>query len=346
MASDHVTVAALGRPFKLGMLYDARRDQLIEGSTLWDPNTLERMTARKPQQYSNFDITESDSTEVKTSLLEVEASLSASVLCGLLEAKGSGQYLHETQEFKNQCRVTFHYKATTHFEQLQLTSDDCEKLQDRSVLESGLATHVVTGIEYGGHTFFVFDTPKQQSLSGNISVGLVTDAQDILDELTDFQIRCNDCLSVDAVGKFPQLKQSLLTFQNLCRCYHSELQRQMADVCPAIREGKVHENVLRRVFDQRINSPFSHDKLEQWMEHKEREINVVESMLEIMKDVPVLSTQAELDAKQRRTTDAHSQTPERATSLQPTQHQLHRGLQLGTSDNLTASYTEDSSTES
>jgi len=33
MASDHMTVAALGRPFTLGMLYDARSDKLVPGKT-------------------------------------------------------------------------------------------------------------------------------------------------------------------------------------------------------------------------------------------------------------------------------------------------------------------------
>ena len=33
MASDHMNVAALGRPFTLGMLYDARSDELIPGKT-------------------------------------------------------------------------------------------------------------------------------------------------------------------------------------------------------------------------------------------------------------------------------------------------------------------------
>ncbi|KAF3853079.1 hypothetical protein F7725_013767 [Dissostichus mawsoni] len=32
MASDHMNVAALGRPFTLGMLYDARSDTLVPAS--------------------------------------------------------------------------------------------------------------------------------------------------------------------------------------------------------------------------------------------------------------------------------------------------------------------------
>lgn len=31
MASDQIMVAALGRPFTLGMLYDARKDELHTG---------------------------------------------------------------------------------------------------------------------------------------------------------------------------------------------------------------------------------------------------------------------------------------------------------------------------
>ena len=38
-----VSVAALGRPFHLGMLYDQRRDALIPAITLWDPEDLKKV---------------------------------------------------------------------------------------------------------------------------------------------------------------------------------------------------------------------------------------------------------------------------------------------------------------
>ena len=38
-----VSVAALARPFHLGMLYDQRRDALIPAITLWDPEDLKEV---------------------------------------------------------------------------------------------------------------------------------------------------------------------------------------------------------------------------------------------------------------------------------------------------------------
>ncbi|KAK7938612.1 hypothetical protein WMY93_001938 [Mugilogobius chulae] len=120
------------------------------------------------------------------------------------------------------------------------------------------------------------------------------EAEDTLEALHSITMRCNDCLSVSAVGKFPQLQQQLHSFYKLCHYYRVELQRLMAETCPAIREGTVQESVLRDVFEQTHTSPFSQDRLKQWLQDKERELNVVQSCLDIMKGIPVLSTQADV----------------------------------------------------
>ncbi|KAJ0070736.1 hypothetical protein NL108_018613 [Boleophthalmus pectinirostris] len=157
MGSYPVT-AALGRKFRLGMLYDARTDQLLQGSALWDSAVLKSMTRTSPQPHSHFRLSSSDSAEEKASLLEIQPSLRASVLCGFVEGEGSAKFLHDKQQFKNQSRVILQYKASTHFEQLSLTAGDWDNMKDRDMVQRGLATHVVTGIEYGGNVFFVFDS--------------------------------------------------------------------------------------------------------------------------------------------------------------------------------------------
>ncbi|KAE8283800.1 Neoverrucotoxin subunit alpha [Larimichthys crocea] len=109
MASENMKIAALGRPFTLGMLYDARKDKLIAGVTLWDGKTLQENTLESSQHSSAFQISASDSIESKSSLLDVEASLKASFLGGLIEVGGSAKYLNDTKKFKNQSRVTCHH---------------------------------------------------------------------------------------------------------------------------------------------------------------------------------------------------------------------------------------------
>ncbi|CAL8316823.1 unnamed protein product [Gadus morhua 'NCC'] len=89
--SKTVVLAALGRPFSLGMLYDCRNDSLIPALTLWDREALEEDKDERPQPNSDFEIVASDSIKDKSSAMDVEASLQASFLCGMVEIEGSGK---------------------------------------------------------------------------------------------------------------------------------------------------------------------------------------------------------------------------------------------------------------
>ncbi|KAM6897538.1 neoverrucotoxin subunit alpha-like [Xenentodon cancila] len=164
MAAKALHVAALGRPFTLGMLYDARRDQLLPGVTLWDESTLAEMTLEEAQPGSDFKIAASDSLEQKSTLLDIEGSLKTSLFFGLVKAEGSGKFMSDVKSSRRQSRVSFQYKATTFFKQLK-TSPKARKAQKLDSSVKSLATHVVTGILYGANAFFVFDSEKVDASS-------------------------------------------------------------------------------------------------------------------------------------------------------------------------------------
>ncbi|XP_034052948.1 LOW QUALITY PROTEIN: stonustoxin subunit beta-like [Gymnodraco acuticeps] len=391
MASDHIEVAALGRPFTLGMLYDARRDTLIPGLTLWNPETLKVKQTR--QQGSTFVMSASDSTESKSTLLDIDASLKASFMSGLIKVGGSAKYLNDEKKFKNQSRVTCQYKATTNFQQLSVTQLKVMSQEQRDLIKNGLATHVVTGILYGANAFFVFDSEKLEAsqvqktegsmqavikmipslniegkvklkltaaekalteklscefhgdfiLESNpatfqaavqtyvelphllgtdgekavpvkvwlmplklfepaatgvrtdISIELVRKAQEALEELREAKMRCNDSLQDKVVESFPEVRKDLSTFQNLCGYYKTNLQQAMAEKLPSIREGKEKESSLEKVFEDRHKSPFNHEKLNKWLDHKERELNIIKSFVDTMEGVKIVLNQKELD---------------------------------------------------
>ncbi|XP_073346151.1 stonustoxin subunit alpha-like [Pagrus major] len=393
MTSDVKHIAALGRPFTLGMLYDARKDELIPGLTLWDQKTLKEKTSEKPQQTSNFEVSASDSIESKSSLLDIEASLKASFMSGLVEVGGSAKYLNDTKKFKNQSRVTCQYKATTHFSQLSVTQHETMNTQQMDVIKKGTATHVVTGILYGADAFFVFDSEKLEAssvqdiqghmeavikkipkfnregkvdikltdeeknltkkfsckfygdfilesnptsfeeavktyvelpkllrekgtntvplkvwlmplkvfdttaaeLKREISVGLVGKLQNAFEDLRKIQMRCNDSLDDTVVENFPQIQDELNEFQNCCDRYVSNLKTNMAKKLPSIREGEEDESSVEKLLEDRKESPFSHEKLNKWLDHKEREINVIRSCVEMMEGTKIVPNQSELD---------------------------------------------------
>ncbi|XP_061088345.1 stonustoxin subunit alpha-like [Conger conger] len=155
MDSETIEIAALGRPLHPGMLYDCRRDTFIPGVLLWDQEAIKNNVDVKPQTVTHFDFCKSDSLSEKNKLMDVSASLAASFIAGLVKVGGSSSYLNDRMSSMRQCRATMHYKQTTEFKQLTVTQ--VGKVVYPKVFEQKSATHVVTGVLYGGEVFMVFD---------------------------------------------------------------------------------------------------------------------------------------------------------------------------------------------
>ena len=145
----------LGRPFRLGMLYDCRRDSLIPGVTLWNAETLNKVVDRKSQETSDFEVIAEDSLSSKSFQLDVDAGLKLSLLGGLVHVEGAAKFLKDEKSSKHQARVSLRYKSTSSFE--QLTMGQLGKFEYQDVFDRDIATHVVTAILYGADAFFVFD---------------------------------------------------------------------------------------------------------------------------------------------------------------------------------------------
>ena len=152
--SGVVVMPCLGRPFKLGTLYDRRNDSLIPGVTLWGPDTLGTVES-KNMEGSNFEVITEDSLNKKMQHLDVGAELKLSLFSGLVKADGSGRFLYDRTTSRNQARVSLKYKSKSRFEQLDMSQ--LGKFEYPKVFEDDIATHVVTGVQYGADAVFVFD---------------------------------------------------------------------------------------------------------------------------------------------------------------------------------------------
>ena len=172
--SHVIQLAAVGRPFKLGMLYDCRTETLVPGITLWDKTILEQNIVRQPQATSDFKIIASDTIKNKANALDVNANLKLSFLGGLIQVSGSAKYLDDRTSSSHQERVTLNYKCTTRFESLTMAQLGKGNFQHPDIFSAGDATHVVTGIMYGGQAFLLFDKQHSDSDSKRNVEGSVT----------------------------------------------------------------------------------------------------------------------------------------------------------------------------
>ncbi|XP_028606134.2 uncharacterized protein LOC114607265 isoform X1 [Podarcis muralis] len=387
-----VEIPALGRPFQLGMLYDCRKDALIPGVTLWDPDSLRKDLSIQRQPKTEIEIIASDSIEDKTSALNASASLRVSFLGGLVEVEGSGKFLEDTKKFGQQTRVTLQYKATTKYAQLTMSHLGIQNISYPSVFEHGVATHVVTAILYGAQAFFVFDREVSSSESvkkieaelrgaiqlfivsaegklafktterernytekfrckfhgdfvlernpvtfqdamqtyailpamlgkdgeravpvtvwlypltkldsqaakmvREISLALVFDSQAIMEQLNEIRMRCNDLTNTRIANIFPEIKMKIKRFKDLCKQHRQTFQKHLAGILPSIRGGGKMEQALVEIFISINQSPFNSQRLNEFLDAKEREIILVNSYLNILHGMEVISSKNKLE---------------------------------------------------
>ncbi|XP_070700909.1 verrucotoxin subunit beta-like [Pempheris klunzingeri] len=224
------TVAALGRPFTLGKLYDCRHHALIPGMSLWDRDDLTHHVVEKTQKYNDVQIFASESISEKSSALSIGVSLKASIVFGLINLSGSAKYLNSKKTSRNQARVTMKYEATTKFQELSMDHLGRGNVKYPYVFEEGIATHVVTGILYGAQAFFVFDREVSEDESyeeyeNNFS-GILKKASNMVMNLKDsLKMNATDTKTVEKfsctfLGDF-SLKQTPTSFQDAIEVYQN-----------------------------------------------------------------------------------------------------------------------------
>ena len=229
-----IQTACLGRPFRLGMLYDCRSDKLIPGMTLWNDKMLKSALNTTPQVGSDFEVIAEDSLEEKASKLDISGSLKLSFMGGLIEVSGSAKYLDDRKTSKQQSRVSLKYWSTSHFE--QLTMEQLGNVEYPDVFSKKIATHVVTGVLYGADAIFVFDRmvsenenvrnvngqvealikclPGMSSIKGEVSIKMDENKKQNASKIEckfhgDLQLKQNPTTFEDAVHVFQQLPELL-----------------------------------------------------------------------------------------------------------------------------------------
>ena len=149
-----IELVALGREFRLGTLYDCRTDTI--GSTLWDAKILVDKLHTESQKTEDFKFHPSDTIAEKANALNISFATKSSLLSKLIEVKGTAKFFEDRSNSAYIKRATLSYKYTTKCERIMLKDLEvkCDTL--------GNATHVVTGISYGGKAFFLFEKDISQ----------------------------------------------------------------------------------------------------------------------------------------------------------------------------------------
>ncbi|XP_050959785.1 stonustoxin subunit beta-like [Labeo rohita] len=378
-----IETAALGRPFQLGMLYDCRKDALIPGITLWDPEKLQQSIRTRPQINTNFRVTSSDSIEDKSSLLNIDGSLKLSLLAGLVNVTGTAKYLNDTKTSFKQQRLTLHYHSTCRFEELTMNHLAPENIVHQDVFDNDTATHVVTAVLYGADACFVFDREvsadenkstveaeakvvlekltyisdldanislkmneaqknavqkfkctfygdfqlpsnptsfedalkvftdlpkllgekkelavplrvwlhpleklhsKASKLQKHISMDLIIKTESVIESLNTTEMKCSDLLKDSPALMFAEFQNKIQQLNKNCNQYKLGLVEKLSSLLPNIRGDMMKETELNNLLQEHDESPFRRSDLAEWLKERERESDVIKSVLRQLKD--------------------------------------------------------------
>lgn len=223
-----IELVALGRPFRLGMLYDMRSDLLIAGATLWNKDVLDKDIDRRNQPYTGYEIIAEDSLQDKTHALGIEGSLKLSLLGGLIDVSGSAKFAEDSKKTNHVTRLTLKYSTTTEFEQLTMQHLGKGNLNHPDLHDANIATHVVTGIVYGAEAFFVFDRTvsaeeNKEEVAGTLhavirKIPLCAAEAEVQLKLNDNEKQCVNNLNCAFHGDF-QLEDNPSTFEDALKLY-------------------------------------------------------------------------------------------------------------------------------
>ncbi|KAJ6517114.1 hypothetical protein DFH09DRAFT_1430860 [Mycena vulgaris] len=175
---DSLEVNALGRPCELGQLYDSRSGQFLPGLFLFRSALIQpRVAAAKSTKSS---ILEVKNFSDRAATLDVSASLSLSILSGMVTVNGTASYLsasQDTAESATLAAVAQFRTCTKSFDVLELM-DNASITTEKAALELN-ATHVVTSITYGGNVVATLTSKsslkeKESKVSGGkLSLGIM-----------------------------------------------------------------------------------------------------------------------------------------------------------------------------
>ncbi|KAM0433873.1 hypothetical protein ACHAPT_003816 [Fusarium lateritium] len=149
---------ALGQVATLGSLYDARSDVFLPLS-LFDKPLPSDAVETTQHKSDDIEVVNGDTFAEKFDACGIDGELGVSVLAGLAKVEGSSLYLFDKRDTNHVVQSSLHYDFTTVEEKLNLTARGVTECLAPNVLNTDVATHVVTGVCWGAR--YVFTAKRQ-----------------------------------------------------------------------------------------------------------------------------------------------------------------------------------------
>ena len=131
-----------------------------------------------------------------------------------------------------------------------------------------------------------------KGISSQVTDGLL----DIITRFDDFQTRLSDLLEKNVCSIFLSLKRHISRCGKAMSEYKRNLLKTLSSLFLVVRSGDEEENILTDVLDKVALSPFCQTYLSSWIGGKEKEVKLLSTYLEYLKDVQLVLSLEDLDS--------------------------------------------------
>ena len=165
-------IPALSRPCFMGQLYSATRSCLLNVSLFggYEPKDIPAI-----QQHGVTQAEWEESSDIKErhSLLDINASMSVSLMSGLMTLSGSGSYFDLSERKDEQITLAGTLKVSIVRQRWNPTEEDLQAavVVSTEKLQKMFATHVVTAITYGGRVLGTLKQTNSSLVSNTVAKG-------------------------------------------------------------------------------------------------------------------------------------------------------------------------------
>jgi hypothetical protein len=178
VAPTTFTTPSLGNLVTLGELYNANSAKFL-GVQLYTPESVKKSlieTKRDPPT-TKLDVSYSTTFQEKSSVIDVDASLSLDILGGLVSVSGSASYLRDVKSNTSQDCFAMTLAMRGREERIEVGNTNLVALNDNLKGSYLAATHFVSAIQYGGNCVIsmveiVEKLDDEEKIAGNMKVKL------------------------------------------------------------------------------------------------------------------------------------------------------------------------------
>ncbi|XP_026114893.1 verrucotoxin subunit beta isoform X1 [Carassius auratus] len=125
---------------------------------------------------------------------------------------------------------------------------------------------------------------RASKLQKDISMDLIQETESVIESLYTAEMKCSDLLEDSPAAAFAAFHDKIQQMKQNCYKYKLRLMKKLCSVLPNIRGDVMKETTLNDLLQEHKESPFNDRDLTEWLKERERESEIIKSVLRQLED--------------------------------------------------------------